>query len=136
MDFNLLSDEQQQDNYRKSLAKKSCASCSFTYQSTDDTKSLVAAAKKVDRDTYNMLFLDIFCENRFKPGSSGNACGYEQSVNWFNIDGFEPPSQCPKCSSKVLGTGLLMKVSIGGIVESFCINCLKKFSQSQPFRRV
>ena len=51
-----LSDEQKRSDYEKSLIKKKCPSCNFTYQSSDDIKSLVDAAKKVDRNSYNMFF--------------------------------------------------------------------------------
>jgi hypothetical protein len=131
-----LSDDQKINDYEKSLTKKTCPSCNFTYQSSDDVASLIDAAKKVDKNSYNMLFIDVFCENRFKPTNEGTKCGFQQNINWFGLYEFEIPDKCPKCGGKVLGTALLMKVSIGGIVESFCINCLKKFSQSQPFQRV
>ena len=131
-----LSEEQKRDDYKKSLTKKTCSSCGFIYQSSDDPQSLVDAAKKVDRNSYNMLFLDIFCENRFKPTNEGTKCGFQQNINWFGLNDFEVPAKCPDCGGKLLGTALLMKVSIGGIVESFCINCLTRYSQSQPFKRV
>ncbi len=139
-----LSDEQKQDEYKKSLTKKTCPNCNFTYQSSEDVGSLIAAAKKVDRELYNMLFLDVFCENRFKPAGgrdqtnpvTGTKCSFQHNVNWFGLDEFEIPSKCPECGGNLLGTALLMKVSIGGIVESFCVNCLEKFSQSQPFKTV
>jgi hypothetical protein len=131
-----FTDNQKHEMYERSKTKKSCPACGIVYQSAEDVRSLLDAAKDTDKSLYNMLFIQVFCENRYKPKEDGFACSYENNLNWFNFRDFELPNKCPECEGKLLGTALLMRVNVGGIVESFCIKCKHKFSQSQPFKRI
>ncbi|MCK4714761.1 MAG: hypothetical protein KAT35_04245, partial [Candidatus Aenigmarchaeota archaeon] len=120
-----ISDKELKTVEKKLKTTSSCRSCGFCYQYNRD----VSLLKSLDNlDNYNTYFVEVFCEDRYTLSRDGFKCDFEQRADTsFDL------KKCPKCDGKLIFTAIAMKVSVSGLVESFCPKCGKLISSGRPF---
>lgn len=122
-----ISDEELKAVEKKLKTISSCGSCGFCYQYNGD----VSLLKSLDNlDNYNTYFVEVFCKDRYTINRDGFKCDFEQRVSNIKSFGLE---KCPDCGGNLMFTAIAMKVSVSGLVESFCPKCGKIISSGRPF---
>ncbi len=120
-----ISDKELKAVEKKLKTTSSCKSCGFCYQYNGDVSQLKDLSSLSE---FNTVFIEVFCEDRYTVTDKGFKCDFEQRADTsFDL------KKCPKCDGKLIFTAIAMKVSVSGLVESFCPKCGKLISSGRPF---